>query len=509
MLFNSLEFILFFFPITLLIFFVIGSRGNFLSRQLAISWLLFSSLFFYSFWNRSYLPILLISILANYMTGELLGNDKVTLRGKKYLLFLGIFFNISLIAYFKYANFFIDNINAILGENFRTNQILLPLGISFFTFQQIAYLVDAYRSKAEACGPLKYCLFVSFFPQLIAGPIVHHGDFIPQFFDKSIYKFNSRNVAIGLTIFIFGLSKKVLFADSISVYATPVFDAAMKSTVPLLDAWIAALSYSLQLYFDFSGYSDMAIGLALCFNIKLPLNFNSPYQAVSISDFWRRWHITLSNFLRDYLYIPLGGSRKGELRRTSNLMLTMILGGFWHGAGWTFIFWGALHGFYLSVNHQWRLFLKYLGKDNQSNHWLMSFGGWFLTFILVVFGWVLFRAESIDSAFEVFRGMLGFSGISNPNSPLSGMISIQLFLLLFFLLVVVWLAPNTQELMGKYGDNPSDIKTHKLLPWLKHVYQNFSWQPSSAWGLAMGAIAFLMVKNLFTASGSEFLYFNF
>ncbi|MGD1911300.1 MAG: MBOAT family O-acyltransferase, partial [Rivularia sp. (in: cyanobacteria)] len=313
MLFNSLEFIFLYLPITLSIFFGIGKFGNY---RFAIVFLVAASLSFYGWWNPPYLLLLIFSLIFNYFIGSALSEKLKIKLGKKLLLTLGIIVNLALIGYFKYANFFVSTVGDLLGRNFNLENIILPLAISFFTFQQIAYLVDAYKGETKEYNLLDYCLFVTFFPQLIAGPIVHHKEVMPQFEDKSTYRFNPENMAVGITIFSLGLFKKVIFADNIAAYATPVFTAASQGRAPtLVEAWVGALAYTLQLYFDFSGYSDMAIGIARMFGIKLPINFNSPYKAISISDFWRRWHITLSNFLRDYLYIPLGGSRKGEIRR--------------------------------------------------------------------------------------------------------------------------------------------------------------------------------------------------
>jgi len=351
MLFNSFEFIFFFLPITLTIFFWIGKRNH---HQVAISWLVLCSLFFYGWWSPAYLALILFSMLFNYAFGVMLGNGE-SRKNKKALLILGVGINLGLLGYYKYANFFIDQLNWLLDSNFHLEKIFLPLAISFFTFQQIAYLVDAYRQETKEYNFLHYCLFVTFFPQLIAGPIVHHKEMLPQFSKNIVYKFNYEHMAMGITIFIIGLFKKVILADSVSIYATPVFNAAeIGATVTFFSAWGGALAYTLQLYFDFSGYSDMAIGIAYMFGIKLPINFNSPYKATSIIDFWRRWHITLSRFLRDYLYFALGGNRKGSIRRYINLFLTMLLGGIWHGAGWTFVIWGMLHGTYLIINHAWR-----------------------------------------------------------------------------------------------------------------------------------------------------------
>lgn len=319
-----------------------------------MSWLILSSLFFYGWWNPAYLSLILFSMLFNYAFGTILSNgEKPKIR--KYLLWVGVTTNLGFLGYFKYANFFVDQLNWAANSNFHLEKIILPLAISFFTFQQIAFLVDSYRHETKEFNFLQYCLFVTFFPQLIAGPIVHHKEMMPQFASNQVYKVNYKSLAIGLIIFTIGLFKKVILADGVAIYATPIFaEAEAEIAITLFSAWGGALAYTLQLYFDFSGYSDMAIGIAFMFGIKLPINFNSPYKSQSIIEFWRRWHITLSRFLRDYLYITLGGSKKGNVRRYVNLFITMLLGGIWHGAGWTFIIWGMLHGTYLMINHAWR-----------------------------------------------------------------------------------------------------------------------------------------------------------
>ena len=316
-------------------------------------------------------------------------------------------FNLALIGYFKYAGFFVSTVAALSGAEWRIEAIVLPLAISFFTFQQIAFLVDAYRHESSERNFLSYCLFVTFFPQLIAGPIVHHKQMLPQFARPGTFSFQPHLVSLGLTVFVLGLFKKVVLADSVAVYGTPVFAAAdAGNTLTFFEAWGGALAYTFQLYFDFSGYSDMAIGLALIFGIRLPINFESPYKALSITDFWRRWHITLSTFLRDYLYIALGGNRRGPVRRYINLALTMLLGGLWHGAGWTFVVWGGLHGVYLVVNHAWH---RVVNPDWVTSR-LYRLAAWSITFLCVVIGWVFFRSESFSGAVAMLQAMAGFNG---------------------------------------------------------------------------------------------------
>lgn len=399
MLFNSYEFIVFFLPITFAVYFYLNRRRLIVAGK---SWLVLSSLFFYSWWDYMYLPLILVSMLVNFALGSTLtqANDVHVRGGRKRLLLVGVVLNLLLLGYFKYADFFVDNLNGLTGSDFTLPGIVLPLAISFFTFQQIAYLVDSYRGETKEYDFLNYALFVTFFPQLIAGPIVHHKEMMPQFASRWNLLVRYRNVALGLFIFSIGLFKKVVLADTFAQWATPGFDA--KPVLTVLEAWATSLSYTFQLYFDFSGYTDMAIGAALLFNIKLPANFNSPYKAVSIQDFWRRWHITLSNFLRDYLYIPLGGNRNGAALTYFNLFVTFLLGGLWHGASWMFVIWGALHGGALVVHRAW----QQLGGK------MPLLLGWFLTFNFVNFAWVFFRAKELEDAIKVLSGMFMLNGLS-------------------------------------------------------------------------------------------------
>ena len=393
MLFNSYEFIFVFLPITFFIYFYLNSKRLTTASK---AFLVFSSLFFYSWWNIVYLPLILISMLFNYVIGNSLNSKKEENKksfSKKSILIFGIVANLALLGYFKYADFFIENFNILAQININLFNLLLPLAISFFTFQQIAYLVDSYRQETKEYDFLNYALFVTFFPQLIAGPIVHHSEMMPQFASKWNAVKKYRNIALGLFIFSIGLFKKVVIADTFAVWASAGFDTA--TTLNLFEAWATSLSYTFQLYFDFSGYTDMAIGIALLFNIKLPINFNSPYKARNIQDFWRRWHITLSRFLRDYVYIPLGGNKKGSFRTYSNLLGTFIIGGLWHGAGWTFIFWGFLHGVALVIHRLW----SNLGFKMWT--WL----AWLITFNFVNIAWVFFRAKEWDDALRILSSM--------------------------------------------------------------------------------------------------------
>jgi len=392
MLFNSYEFIFLFLPITFFIYFYLNKK-----RLIEVSkgFLVFASLFFYSWWNIAYLPLILVSMLFNYVLGNQLSRyeQKKKCCSKKSILIFGIIVNLALLGYFKYSDFFIENLNTVFDTDLSLLHLALPLAISFYTFQQIAYLVDSYRSETKEYDFLNYAVFVTFFPQLIAGPIVHHTEMMPQFANIRNKVINYHNIALGLFIFSMGLFKKVVIADTFAVWATNGFDVAEK--LNMLEAWVTSLSYTFQLYFDFSGYTDMAIGIALLFNIKLPINFNSPYKALSIQDFWHRWHMTLSRFLKDYVYIPLGGNRQGETRTYINLFATFLLGGIWHGAGWTFVFWGALHGVALMLNRAWHKF----GMK------LPTLLAWFITFNFINITWVFFRAKEWSDALKVLHGM--------------------------------------------------------------------------------------------------------
>ncbi len=333
----------------------------------------------------------------NYSIGSLLSKGHTF--SKKSLLTFGIVSNLALLGYYKYSDFFIENINLIANTNIPLLHLMLPLAISFFTFQQIAYLVDSYKKETQEYDFLNYAIFVTYFPQLIAGPIVHHKEMMPQFSKQDNKHINYHNIALGLFIFAIGLFKKIVIADTFSLWATAGFDAS--STLGFFEAWATSLSYTFQLYFDFSGYTDMAIGASLLFNIHLPINFDSPYKALSIQDFWRRWHITLSRFLKDYIYIPLGGNRKGEVRTYTNLFSTFLLGGIWHGAGWTFVFWGFLHGVALILHRAWsKLHIK-----------MPILLAWFLTFNFINIAWVFFRARAWEDAIKVLHGMFDLSDI--------------------------------------------------------------------------------------------------
>jgi len=392
MLFNSFEYIFLFLPFVFFTFFSLINHSNTIAKL----FLVFSSLFFYAWWKALYIFILLFSIVFNFFVGNLIDRNNannISAKRKKQLLIFGIFTNIFLLVYFKYYDFFVSNINHFFDTQIPYLNLALPLAISFFTFQQIAYLVDKYRGETEEHNFLNYLLFVTFFPQLIAGPIVHHKEMLPQFSDKNNWKKNYKNIALGLFIFSLGLFKKVMIADTFARWANQGFDIAQH--LNMIEAWVTSLSYTFQLYFDFSGYTDMAIGAALLFNIRLPINFFSPYKALTIQEFWRRWHITLTRFLTQYIYIPIGGNRKGLLRTYFNILIVFLIGGIWHGAGWTFLFWGLLHGFALVIHRIWS---TYFFK-------LPALVAWFLTFNFVNIAWIFFRAKNFGDAIKVLDGM--------------------------------------------------------------------------------------------------------
>jgi len=462
MLFNSYPFIFVFWPVTAVVYFLLI---RFRWTLAAKGWLALASLFFYGYWDYKYVPLILGSILFNYLTGRWIASVSGSAVGKrKAILAFGIVVDVALLGYYKYANFFLENLSELTGHHYPLLQIVLPLGISFFTFTQIAFLVDAYRGKVHETNFVSYVLFVTFFPHLIAGPILHHGEMMPQFDRLRNKVWNWSNAAKGLFLFCIGLFKKVVIADTFAIYANDGFKSATQFT----DSWVASLSYTLQLYFDFSGYTDMAIGIALFFNIVLPQNFNSPYKAVSITDFWRRWHMTLSRWLRDYIYIPLGGNRKGFARANVNLIIVFFIGGLWHGAGWTFILWGLLHGFGQALQRVWTRRGRPLPK------WLAIA----VTFLFVNVTWVFFRAENVDQALRILKGMAGMNGLG-----LDQLSSFVFPILLFAVfLPIVFFAKNSSERAEAF--RPS-VKT------------------------ALGMAVLFIVSLLYLNRISEFLYFNF
>jgi alginate O-acetyltransferase complex protein AlgI len=503
MLFNSYTYILVFLPAALIVFHAL--RRMRLHRSSLLS-LVLCSLVFYAWWNPVYLLLLVPLTLGNFAIAIRIARARVnqpTLA--RALMIAGVTGNLAVLGYFKYANFLVENVDSLFGLDWVLAGVVLPLGISFFTFQKIAFVVDSYRGKVDRYDLLEFALFVSFFPQLIAGPIVHHSEVMPQFRQPSPVL--NELFPMGLTIFVFGLAKKVLLADSAARYATPAFDAAAAGDpLGMWGAWNGVLAYTVQLYFDFSGYTDMAIGAALLFGIRLPLNFASPYKAQNIIDFWRRWHMTLSRLLRDYLYVPLGGNRHGEARRYANLLVTMVLGGLWHGAAWTFVFWGALHGAYLTVNHLWRTIRSRLPFLPSVPSRIELLAGSVLTFLAVVVGWVFFRASDFAAAVNMLTAMAGVHGLiaGTPGVHVvaggTAIDSVSATLFIGSLLLLCWLSPNTQEIARYHGPAGTDTPQSApdaLLPW----------RPTPAWGAAVACLFALALMNL--SRVSEFLYFQF
>jgi D-alanyl-lipoteichoic acid acyltransferase DltB (MBOAT superfamily) len=497
MLFSSYAFLFQFLPVVALAF----AAARRYSPRCGIMVLAFASLIFYAAWKPVYLLLLVASIGVNFWLG-LKMDDPSRRRG---IGTLGVVLNLALLCYFKYTNFLFDSFTTLTGTPLPFLNVVLPLGISFFTFQQIAYLVDVMRGAKVERDILSYTLFVSFFPHLIAGPLVHHAEMIPQF--KRARSGRSAVLAArGLAMFAAGLFKKVVIADNLAQFVTPVFahlDAGGGVTTPW--AWLATLAYGLQIYFDFSGYSDMAVGLALLFGIRLPVNFRSPYKATSMIEFWRRWHITLSRFLRDYLYIPLGGNRLGESRRYINLLVTMLLGGLWHGAAWNFVIWGALHGLYLSVNHLWH---RWRG-ESATNSAAMKLVCWAVTFFAVAIAWVFFRARTAAGAWRMLGSLFGFeAGSSAYASPgilrvmdLPILVGEHALLLVGACAVALALAialglPNVPQLF-RYREYRRAPEPGALV----------RWRPNAAWAL-LTALAFAI--SLFGMwQRLEFLYFQF
>jgi len=487
MLFNTYEFLFVFLPVTLAVFLVL----QMLSRRLALGWLIVASLLFYAYWRPINVLIILPSILINFLLARVLlrlGETNSTSNIGNIVLGAGIAFNLSILGYFKYLNFFQTMLNDVAGTDFVMTYVILPLGISFITFQIIAFLIDVHGRRIESFTLRDFCLFVLFFPQLIAGPIVHYREMMPQFQNIS-RRLDIEGISVGLTLLSFGLFKKVVLADGISMHVSPIYTLASDGgNISLITAWIAAIGFTLQIYFDFSGYSDMAAGLARFFGVRLPLNFDSPLKAKSIIDFWARWHVTLTRFLTAYLFNPmvLWLSRRRMKKRLAGMagrkpnveaffsllaaptIFTMFISGLWHGAGYLFIMWGLLHGLYLTINHAWRLIVPRLWKDKDKYHLFMAPIGFFITFVAVVFAMVIFRGPTPDAAIEMLSGMVGLNGISLPHNLMEplGLVSIMEPIIhadgssakefvfasvwVFVLTAIALLLPNSFELTAAY-----------------------------------------------------------
>ncbi len=514
MLFSSWQFIFVFLPIAVAGFFAIPARAQPARKW----WLLLTSLFFYGWWKVEYVSLLLFSIAFNFAAAEAV----TAWRGRpaaRWALTASVSVNLLLLGYYKYTNFLLEALGRASGHTFARLDIMLPLAISFFTFTQIGYLVDVFRNAKLHYRLLDYAVFVVFFPHLIAGPIVRHWEIIPQFANRQL-KANRNDMGAGIAMFLLGLFKKVLLADPASRFADIVYGAAESGPITWFDGWLGTIAYAMQIYFDFSGYSDMAIGLARMFGMKFPCNFDSPYQAGSIVEFWRRWHITLQRFLREYLYFPLGGNRCGKARHLLNILITMIVSGLWHGAGWTFLVWGALHGAYLVIAHGWRTFREARGW-RFTTHWSYRGACVIVTFIAVLYAWVFFRAKTLPQAGRVIASMAGLNGFTIPEGvndpkrspgPLLEKIGFQFteknLAVNFYkpgmrwmaaLLLIVFFAPNTQQLLR--------AAEPVLEPVAASSRMRFAFSATS--GLVLGVLLFFVVCSWFIARPSPFIYFNF
>ncbi|MBM3506222.1 MAG: MBOAT family protein [Alphaproteobacteria bacterium] len=509
MVFSSYGFLFAFLPAVLSGTYLIARLTS--QRIYVVLFLLAASVFFYAYWDYRYAWVMLGSILFNYAVG----------RGIAYrihpraLLLFGIAANLSLLFIFKYADFFLQNAAGVVGMSVEPLALVLPIGISFFTFHQIAYLVEMYREPPVPHRFPHYALFVSFFPQLISGPIVYPKEMLPQFVSGRVGRFRAPLFAQGITLLVIGLAKKVLVADHMSGMAVPVFAAASEGQTTFVEAWVGTLAYTFQVYFDFSAYSDMAIGLGLLLGIRLPLNFYSPYKARGIIDFWRRWHMTLSRFLRDYLYIPLGGNRRGKARQYVNLIVVMLLGGLWHGANWTFVVWGAMHGAALAINHAWRNLVAAPTRNRVSVLTTLA------TSLFIVATWVFFRANDMSSAMVLLRAMAGLDGIVIPESyaaylgGASGILAgfgvgfgalpayrgIADVLVLLIAAIVCLRMPNSIEIVRYRG--PNALKEEGRPRRVRAV----RWVPNVAWAVATSVVFVACALRMFETG--EFLYFQF
>ncbi len=523
MLFNSYEFIFAFLPVVVAVFFALGRA----SRVWALRWVIAASLFFYGWWRPLNVLIIAPSVLINFVLARVL--QRLNKQGGRStagaVLLLGIAFNVGFLGYFKYSNFLVGAINDAFGTQMLLARIILPLGISFITFQKIAFLVDVHAGRVESFTLQEYCLFVLFLPQLIAGPIVHYREMMPQFHRVSC-RFDKDNVSVGLTLFAFGLFKKVFIADSIAPLVTPIYQQATSgSSIALLPAWIAAVGFTLQIYFDFSGYTDMALGIARLFGVRLPPNFNSPLRASSIIDFWQRWHMTLTRFLTAYIYNPLvlwltrrraarglsvfAGPKKSPGAFIELLMfpilLTMLVSGIWHGAGYTFILWGVLHGLFLTVNHAWRILGPKLWRDRSRYARFTQPAGFTITFLCVAASMVIFRSANLKTATDLLQGMLGLHGIG--LSGLRSGFGMGLKRMAFWIAApafIVFACPNTLQILSRcepalgWKPSPHDGATAET---------RILWGPSLAWAAVVSMIVAIGILNL--GGQSEFLYWQF
>jgi D-alanyl-lipoteichoic acid acyltransferase DltB (MBOAT superfamily) len=516
MLFNSYEFLFAFLPVTVAVFLLLDR----ISRNLALGWLVVASLFFYAWWRPANLLIIVPSLLVNFACAKMLlklAPDETRRRDARLLLIFAIAFNITLLGYFKYANFFKATANGAFGTDFVLTQIILPLGISFITFQMIAFLIDVHGGRVARFSFGQFSLFKLFFPQLIAGPILHFREVMPQF-EQARRELRGQDFAVGLTLLALGLFKKVVLADGIAPHVTPIYElAAGGGTVSLLPAWLAAVGFTLQIYFDFAGYSDMATGLARCFGVRFPVNFDSPLKASSIIEFWSRWHVTLTRFLTAYIYNPLllaltrkrlARGLKGVSGRNTSIgaflqliagptLLTMFISGFWHGAGFMFILWGIVHGVYLTVNHAWRLVGPQLWPSKESYARFMGPAGFVLTFLAVAAAMVLFRSPTAGVAAEILSGMTGANGIAPPQG-------MRAYALLAGLLFIALALPNSFEILSRYEPVLDKQGRADDKPALG---RSLKWSPTLTWS---AIVSVLIVAAVLRVGGeSEFLYWQF
>lgn len=519
MLFHEPAFLFAFLPLTLALYLILRQSVR---QETAVIALSAASLAFYGWWDIRFVPLLIGSILSNFLLGKRLQSAQPQTKLTKSLLAFGILGNLACLLLYKYLTFITEIINGFGIITLPIVRLDLPLGISFFTFLQIAYLVDCSRGQTKETKFAPYFLFVTFFPHLVAGPLIHHGEMIPQFNRKSSNL--GEDISVGLTIFAIGLFKKIVLAEQMAAWSDSMFDGAAAGIPPtFIEGWIGAFCFTFQIYFDFSGYSDMAIGLSRMFGVRLPVNFASPYKAVDIIDFWRRWHITLSRFFRDYLYIPLGGSQLGRIRRYGNLMIVMVLAGLWHGANWKFMLWGSLHGLYLMVNHGWQSSWRKLGMRGSPLPTWFSLG---LTFVAVVVAWVPFRADSLDTAVVIYKGMIGSNGVVLPaqySSLFGGFLAEAIrfgvsfgavpayggrwqLVWLLVCLALVWLAPNSQEIMHRYTPAlGADMGRNVSSPFIRWL----TWQPSRLTGLGVGIVTAYLCFRALQGRPGEFIYFQF
>ncbi len=512
MLFSSWNFLAGFLPAVVLVFYLIPPRLQ-AARK---AWLIVASFFFYGYWKVEYVPLLMLSIAVNYLFAESLTR---TDRWARIVLIAGVSLNLLVLGYFKYTNFAVHFLSHVVQRDLGHFSIILPLAISFFTFTQISYLVDVYRDRSTHYRFFDYTLFVVLFPHLIAGPIVRHWEIMPQFVGREL-RASRDDFGVGITLFLLGLFKKYV-ADNAALYADAVYNgAAQHAALSTFDAWIGTAAFALQIYFDFSAYSDMAIGLARMFGIIFPSNFDSPYRATSVIVFWERWHRTLTRFLREYVYFSLGGNRRGHFRQLINIMATMLLSGLWHGAGWTYILWGGLHGIFIIINHQWRLWIKRMAWN--FDHWIFRGACVAFTFVVISLAWTFFRAANLAVAGTMLSSMLALHGLSLPDQllPHGGFrdnvlaplgvhfVDTQALAIKHYenavgtialLLLACWAAPNSQQLLSRYHPILEPVTRE---PWI-HLKLGFGT------GLILGILAYLILRNSCVTEPSPFIYFNF